>query len=105
LDPVAVGKALADAGGWAAFLVVVVVVAIGSHRKLRWWVPGWIYDDERHQRRISETQSERTTGALEEQARAFRAMSDDLKVMARTDERREGNLAEITRRLDRLNRD
>jgi predicted MFS family arabinose efflux permease len=104
-DPVAIGKALSDAGGWAAFLVVVIVIAVGSMRRLRWWVPGWIYDDERNNRTISDTQSQRTTAALEELARAFRQMTNDLAAMARTDESLRGELADLRRRLDRLSRD
>lgn len=55
IDP-ALGQQLADLGGWAMFLLVVAIAAIGLIRQ--WWVPGWIYRDERAWR-------ERMTAAIE----------------------------------------
>jgi hypothetical protein len=104
-DPVAIGKALSDAGGWAAFLAVVILIGIGSLKRFRFWVPGWLYEDERAQRAISEIQAERTIEALEEQAKAFTAMSRELQVMSRTDESLRGELADLRRRFDRLRSD
>ncbi len=104
-DPVAVGKALSDAGGWAAFLALVILIGIGSLKRFRFWVPGWLYEDERTQRAISETQSERTTQALEEQAKAFTSMARELQGMARVDESLRGELADLRRRFDRLRSD
>lgn len=40
VDP-ATAKQLADAGGWAAFLVVCGLLALAFHRG--WIIPGWIY--------------------------------------------------------------
>ncbi len=50
--------------GWAAlFLLGVVVVAVGLHR--RWWVPGWVYQAEVTRRVKLEQQLERTTRLLD----------------------------------------
>ena len=61
-------QALADLGGFALFLFVVVSAAIGLHR--RWIVPGWIYQQERDARQKAETQALRNAEALEKLARA-----------------------------------
>lgn len=98
LDPVALGKALSDAGGWAAFLAVVILIAVGSLKRTRWWVPGWLYEDERNQRDISDTQSERTTDALEAQAKAYTTLARDHELIR-------SELADIRRSLDRISRD
>lgn len=45
LDWVAIGADLANAGGWAAFVALVLAVGMGAVRK--WWVPGWIHAEER----------------------------------------------------------
>ena len=41
MDFIALGRSLADLGGFALSLVIVVVAAVGLYRQ--WWVPGWIY--------------------------------------------------------------
>lgn len=46
-------------------------------------VPGFIYRDERTQRRIAETQAERNTDALESQATTAKAELDDRRASAR----------------------
>lgn len=48
-------KALADLGGFALFLAVVIVAAIGLFR--RWWVPGWWFTDERQARMSAEAEN------------------------------------------------
>ena len=40
-DPVATAQALADVGGWAAFLASWIVIGVGLYRK--WWVLGIFY--------------------------------------------------------------
>ena len=40
LDP-SQAKQLADAGGWAAFLVLCGMLGVGFYRG--WFVPGWVY--------------------------------------------------------------
>lgn len=56
------GKALSDIGGFALFILVVLVAAVGLYR--RWWVPGWLYDQERQARLVAEAQAERNATAL-----------------------------------------
>ena len=68
-------KALADAGGWTLFVGLIVVIGLGATKKFRFWVPGWIYEDELKQRAIADAQAERTTKLLEKQATAYAAMS------------------------------
>lgn len=46
-------------------------------------VPGFIYRDERTQRKIAETQTERNTDALEMQATTAKAEQDDRRASAR----------------------
>jgi len=67
LDP-AFAKDLADLGGFALFLLVVTVAAVGFHK--RWIVPGWIYQQERDARQLAETQALRNAEALDKLARA-----------------------------------
>lgn len=63
------GSALADLGGFALFLLVVAIAAVGLHR--RWIVPGWVYQQEREAREKAETQAERNAEMLEAIARAI----------------------------------
>lgn len=58
---------LSDLGGFALFLLVVVVAAVGLYKQ--WWVPGWIYRQERESRLKAETQATRNAEALEKLAR------------------------------------
>ena len=74
-------KAIADAGGWTACILLIAIIGIGATKKFRWWVPGWIYEDERAQRGISEAQSDRTTKALEKMATAHAAMARDYELL------------------------
>ena len=61
-------KAFSDLGGFALFLLVVGVAAVGLHRQ--WIVPGWVYRQEREARQTAETQAIRNAEALEKLARA-----------------------------------
>jgi hypothetical protein len=91
-------KSLADAGGWTIVLLLIGLIGLGATKRFRWWVPGWIYEDERKQRGISETQAERTTKALEKQATAN-------AVMARENERIRSELAELRAALAKSSHD
>lgn len=64
----ALGQALADIGGFALFLLTVVVAAVGFHRQ--WIVPGWVYRQEREARTTAEVQATRNAEALQKLARA-----------------------------------
>jgi uncharacterized membrane protein YciS (DUF1049 family) len=66
IDP-ALGSQLADLGGFALFLLLVVVIGVGLIR--RWWVPGWVYQQERDARAVAETQALRNAESLEKLAR------------------------------------
>ena len=46
IDP-SLGKTLADLGGFALFLLHLVVDAVGLYRQ--WWVPGWAHEDQDEQ--------------------------------------------------------
>lgn len=91
-------KALADAGGWAACILLIALIGIGATKKFRFWVPGWIWEDERAQRTIAETQAERTVKALEKQAAAY-------SVMARKHERIVAELALLRQQLGSVKHD
>ncbi len=41
IDPAAAAKLLADAGGWA--VVVAILIAVGAGAVRGWWVPGFVY--------------------------------------------------------------
>jgi len=56
-------KALADAGGLVLFIGVVLLIAIGAIRQ--WWVPGWLYQQERADRVKAEIQAQRGIEAVE----------------------------------------
>lgn len=58
------GKALADLGGFALFLLVVVVAAVGLYK--RWFVPGWIYEQEREARLQAEADLRANNSTLAE---------------------------------------
>lgn len=73
MDPIAIGRALADLGGWAAFLVVVVLIAVGGYR--RWWVWGWMWDRTEADRRTSDTQAERNAESLAAMSKAYEVMA------------------------------
>ena len=61
------GKALSDLGGFALFLLTVVTAAVGLLKQ--WWVPGWVYRQERESRISAEVQAVRNGEALEKLAR------------------------------------
>lgn len=64
MDPVAVGKALVDLGGWAAFVVTVVAATIGiATRKI---VPGWAFDKEEKRADAADARADALTAALKE---------------------------------------
>lgn len=67
IDP-ALGKQLADLGGFALFLLTIVVAAVGLYRQ--WWVPGWVYRQERDARIVADTQALRNAESIEKLTRA-----------------------------------
>ena len=67
IDP-AIGQQLADLGGFALFLLLIVVIGLGLIK--RWWVPGWVYQQERDARQVAETQALRNAEAIEKLSRA-----------------------------------
>jgi cytoskeletal protein RodZ len=66
IDP-AIGGQLADLGGFALFLLLLVVIAVGLFRQ--WWVPGYMYRQERADREKADVQATRNVEALERQNR------------------------------------
>ncbi len=85
MDPLAIGKALSDLGGWAAFLVLIVVIAVGGFR--RWWVFGWMFDRSEDARKTSDTQAERNADSLEASSKAFDVMAKSYDRLERDIER------------------
>ena len=83
IDP-ALGQQLADLGGFALFLLVVVTAAVGLFRQ--WWVPGWVYRAERDARLTAETQATRNAEALQKLARAVSREPRRLTVAEREDD-------------------
>ena len=71
LDP-SFARALADIGGFALFLFGVIVAGVGLWR--RWWVPGWMYQQERDARLVAETQAVRNAEML---TAILRMLKDD----------------------------
>ena len=55
-------KQLADLGGLALFLAHILVDAIGLFR--RWWVPQWVYADQRQALLDSEAEVKRLTRSV-----------------------------------------
>ena len=60
-------RTLADLGGFALFLLLIVVIGVGLFRE--WWVPGYLYQRERHARELAETQAERNAKSIAELAK------------------------------------
>lgn len=60
---------LADLGGFALFLLVILVASIGLWKQ--WWVPGWLWKSERDARKTAETQALRNAEALQRISRAM----------------------------------
>lgn len=59
------GRALADLGGFALFVLTVATGVVGLHRQ--WIVPGWAWRAEREAREKAETQAVRNAEALEKE--------------------------------------
>lgn len=68
---------LAAAGPWAVVVALGLGVVVGVIRK--WWVPGWIYDEERAARKVSDTNAAATAKALLSLTRELRELRKDLK--------------------------
>lgn len=62
MDWPALGRSLADLGSFA-LLVLLVVGPIGFGLWKQWWVPGWLYRDERARRVAAEADVARLTKA------------------------------------------
>jgi hypothetical protein len=60
---------IANLGAFGLFVFVVIFVGAGLYR--RWWVPGWVWEQDRAARIVAETQAERTVVALEANSRAL----------------------------------
>lgn len=73
MDWIAIGRAISDAGGWAAFLALIVLIGVGGLR--RWWVFGWMYDRQETRAEKSDTQAERNADALAASSEAFGVMA------------------------------
>jgi hypothetical protein len=58
---------LSDLGGFALFLLVVTIAGVGFYRG--WFVPGWIYRQEREARQKAELSATRNAELLEQLAR------------------------------------
>ena len=67
IDP-ALGRQLADLGGSALLILLIVLIGVGLWKQ--WWVPGWLWRQEREARQIAETQATRNAEALQKLARA-----------------------------------
>jgi hypothetical protein len=78
IDP-ALGSQLADLGGFALFLLLVVTIAVGLWRG--WWVPGFIareWKGERDQARTELAEARKTVNTLTvELARERRRRASD----------------------------
>lgn len=101
MPDIQVVKALADAGGWAACIFLVTLIGIGATKRFRFWVPGWIYEDERHQREVAETQTERTIKTLEKQTTAISLMGRDVAKLRADVEQLRAQLAAATKPVNR----
>jgi len=85
MDLIAIGKAIADLGGWAAFLTVIVAIGVALLR--RWWVPGWVFDREVARADKSDTQAERNAESLETSSEAYGVMAKSYDRLERDVER------------------
>jgi hypothetical protein len=68
-------KALSDLGGFALFLLAVVIAAVGLFR--RWYVPGWMYDRLYDDWKLLRDQVDRNSKALDMLAEAARRDLED----------------------------
>jgi len=66
MDPTSIAAALSDAGGWAAFVALVIAAGLGVVRG--WWVPGFVYRREVTRADTMTSQLERNTDALKDLA-------------------------------------
>jgi hypothetical protein len=65
-----------DAGVVAFLIAGLSFVVVGAIKG--YWVPGWIYEQERQQRLKAETQAERATEAVEGVTAVIQKVLDDL---------------------------
>jgi hypothetical protein len=77
LDFIAIGKALADLGGWSAFLVLSVALAVSVIKG--WLVPGRYFDREVARGDKAETQATRNAEALEALSKATTGLPEGLR--------------------------
>lgn len=75
MDPAAL-KAIADAGGWTAFLGLCAVLGVGFVR--RWLVPGWLYQIALDRADKLVEQLERNTNTLAKQTTNIRAIQGEV---------------------------
>lgn len=80
MDFLALGKAVADIGGWAAFFGLMALLAVGGVR--RWWVFGWMYDRVETRAEKSDTQAERNAESLEAMSRTVERLERDLAALS-----------------------
>lgn len=92
MDWLAVGKAVSDVGGWAAFLALVALVAVTGLKGK--WVFGWMYDRAEARGEKSDIQVDRNTKALETSSEAF-------ELLAKSYDRLELDYARLEARLGR----
>lgn len=69
-------KSIQDLGLAGIIVLLVVVAAVGLARQ--WWVPGWIYRQERDARIVSDTQAVRNAESLAKSAEAYAELSTAL---------------------------
>ena len=80
MDFLALGKAIADIGGWAAFFGLMALLAAGGIR--RWWVFGWMYDRIEARAEKSDTQAERNAESLEAMSRTVERLERDIAALS-----------------------
>lgn len=69
-------KSIQDLGLAGIIVLIVVVAAVGLARQ--WWVPGWMYRQEREARITAETQAVRNSESLATSASAYSEVSKAL---------------------------
>jgi len=94
VDPLVVGRAILDAGGWAAFLGLGALIAFTGAR--RGWVFGWMWERLEKRAETAETQAERNADSLDTLAQSY-------EVMARSYDRLERDFDRIA--AGRVNRE
>lgn len=63
-------KALSDLGGTALFVLVVIVAALGLYRQ--WWVPGWLYKQERTARLSAQEEARKLSISVQRLTQSLR---------------------------------